>query len=99
MNSATQVSTYQSPYAEAAPKQFAYFAQPTFMGRPEIINAKLHKTKHYMLDGFSDPSETEGTEEEKLAAFRQVRDEIKQWIVEEFANLNLDTIAGTENSV
>ena len=72
---------------------------PTFMGRPEIINAKLHKTKHYMLHGFSDPSETEGTEEEKLAAFRQVRDEIKQWIVEEFANLNLDTIAGTENSV
>ena len=59
---------------------------PTFWADQKSLNAKLHKTKHYMLHGFSDPSETEGTEEEKLAAFQQVRDEIKQWIVEEFAD-------------
>ena len=63
----------------------------TFMGRPAIINAKLHKTKHYLLHGFSDPSEVEGTEDEKLAAFRRTRDEIKKWIIEEFADLKWKT--------
>jgi len=29
---------------------------------------------------FEDPSQSEGTEEEKLAAFRKVRDEIGEWI-------------------
>jgi arsenate reductase len=67
---------------------------PTFMGRPEVINAKLHKTKHYFLHGFSDPSEVEGTEDEKLAAFRRTRDEIKNWIVEEFANLKMENLNG-----
>jgi hypothetical protein len=32
----------------------------------------------------------EGTEEEKLAAFRRMRDEIKDWILEEFANLKME---------
>jgi len=63
---------------------------PMFMGRPEIINAKLHKTKHYLLHGFSDPSDVEGTEEEKLAAFRNTRDEIKKWIVKEFTDLKME---------
>jgi arsenate reductase len=31
-------------------------SSPTFMGRPEVTNAKLHKTKNYQLHGFSDPS-------------------------------------------
>jgi arsenate reductase len=57
------------------------------MGRPEVVYTKLHKTKHYLLHGFEDPSEVEGTEEEKLNAFRRTRDEIKDWIVSEFANL------------
>ena len=59
------------------------------MVRPEVINAQLHKTKNYQLHGFSDPSKVEGTEEEKLAAFRRMRDEIKDWILEEFANLKI----------
>lgn len=63
---------------------------PTFQGKPEIINTKLHKTKHYLLHGFNDPSEIEGTREEKLEAFRRTRDEIKKWIVEQFADLNLE---------
>lgn len=60
-------------------------SSPLTMGRPVIINAKLHKTKKYMVYGFSDPSEAEGTEEEKLAAFRKIRDQIKEWITESFA--------------
>ena len=45
---------------------------------PEVVpTAKktIHKT-------FRDPSEVEGTEEEQLDVFRQVRDEIKDWISE-----------------
>jgi len=67
-------------------------SSPTAMGRPEIINAKLHKTKHYLLHGFGDPSDAEGTDEEKLVAFRRTRDEIKGWIIEEFADLKLENI-------
>ncbi|MGA3289535.1 MAG: hypothetical protein ABSD42_04770 [Candidatus Bathyarchaeia archaeon] len=60
------------------------------MGRPEIINAKLHKTKHYILHGFSDLSEIEGSEEEKMTTFRHTTDEIKQRIIERFADLKID---------
>ena len=34
--------------------------------------------------GFEDPSSFEGSEEETLAAFRRVRDEIREWIEKEF---------------
>ena len=61
-------------------------SSPITMGRPLIINAKLHKTKNYIVHGFEDPSEAEGTEEEKLAAFRRIRDQIKKWIVDYFAD-------------
>jgi len=63
-------------------------SSPLIMGRPEIVNAKLYKVKSYLLHGFSDPSEVEGTEEEKNAAFRRTRDEIKSWIVEQFSKNN-----------
>jgi arsenate reductase len=61
-------------------------ASPKVMGRPLVINSKLHKTKNYIVHGFEDPAEVEGTEEEKLAAFRQIRDQIKQWIIEYFSD-------------
>jgi arsenate reductase (thioredoxin) len=61
-------------------------SSPITMGRPLVINAKLHKTKNYVVQGFSDPSEVEGSEEEKLAAFHQIRDKIKTWITEYFAD-------------
>ena len=64
-------------------------SSPIAMGRPLVINAMLHKTKNYAVFGFEDPSEVEGTEEEKLAAFRQIRDQIKQWITDYFANPKL----------
>jgi len=33
---------------------------------------------------FEDPSETEGSDDDKLAAFRRIRDEIREWLDEEF---------------
>ena len=45
-------------------------SSPLTMNRPPIVNAKLHKTKNYILHGFEDPSEVEGSEEEKLAVGR-----------------------------
>lgn len=55
------------------------------MGKPAIITGRLHKTKNYIVHSFVDPSEVEGTEEEKLVVFRKAREEIKTWITEYFA--------------
>ncbi len=49
---------------------------PTFLG----------KVKHRLHIGFEDPSETTGTEDEIMAVFRRVRDEIKQ----KFENLSFN---------
>jgi arsenate reductase len=62
----------------------ALCSSPSIRGRPKIITESLHKTKTYIDHGFSDPSEVEGTEDEKLEAFRRIRDEIKKWLTEEF---------------
>jgi arsenate reductase len=67
-------------------------SRPISEGRPEIVSEKLHRTKNYFVHGFSDPSEVEGTEQERLAAFRQIRDEIKEWIFKEFANLKIENM-------
>jgi arsenate reductase (thioredoxin) len=64
-------------------------SSPFTMGRPLVINAKLHKTKNYLVHGFQDPAEAEGTEDEKMAAFRNIRDQLKQWITEFFADPKL----------
>jgi arsenate reductase len=61
-------------------------SSPITKGRPLIINQKLHKTKNYFVHGFQDPSEVEGSEEEKLVAFRKIRDQIKTWITDHFAD-------------
>jgi arsenate reductase len=61
-------------------------SSPLSSGRPLIINAKLHKTKKYIVHGFEDPSEAEGSEEEKLEAFRKIRDQIKTWITAYFVD-------------
>lgn len=61
-------------------------SSPITMNRPLIINAKLHKTKNYIAHGFEDPSEVEATDEEKLAAFRRIRDQIKAWITAYFVD-------------
>ena len=66
----------------------AICASPIVMGRPELIASRLPKAKDYLDHPFDDPSEVEGTEEEKLEAFRRTRDEMKKWITEKFAYLS-----------
>jgi arsenate reductase len=64
----------------------AICASPMIMGKPELIASRLPKAKDYLDYPFNDPSDVEGTEEEKLAAFRRTRDEMKTWIIGRFAN-------------
>ena len=40
--------------------------------------------KNYIHKGFEDPSKFRGTEDEELLKFREIRDEIKDWIVMTF---------------
>lgn len=63
----------------------AICASPIVMGKPELITTRLPKSKDYLDHPFDDPSDVEGTEEEKLNAFRKTRDEIKAWIIEKFS--------------
>jgi len=41
----------------------------------------------YLHESFKDPSAAQGTDEEKLAVFRSVRNEIQTWIRSTFGNL------------
>jgi len=61
-------------------------SSPIVMGRPEIINTTIPGAKHYLHHGFNDPSEVDGSGEEKAMAFRRIRDDIKQWIIDNFAD-------------
>jgi len=61
-------------------------SSPIVMGRPEIINTTIPGAKQYLHHGFNDPSEADGSDEEKTMAFRRTRDDIKQWIIDDFAN-------------
>jgi arsenate reductase len=61
-------------------------SSPIVMGRPEIINTTIPGAKHYLHHGFNDPSEVDGNDEEKTMAFRRTRDDIRQWIIDSFAN-------------
>ena len=53
-------------------------------GTPLIIMQTLPGAKRFIEHGFDDPSDIEGTEEEKLNAFRRVRDQIREWITDFF---------------
>jgi arsenate reductase len=70
----------------------AFCSSPLVGDRPEIINETLPGAKRYVDHGFADPSEVEGNEEEKLAAFRRTRDDIKKWVLDIFTDI------GTEGS-
>ena len=61
-------------------------SSPIVMGKPEIVAKSLPRAKHYLHHGFTDPSEVEGSDEEKARAFRRIRDEIKKWITGKFAD-------------
>jgi arsenate reductase len=65
-------------------------SSPMVSDRPLIISETLPDAKHYLQNPFDDPSEAEGSDEEKLGAFRRARDDIKKWIHEYFANQGVD---------
>lgn len=56
-------------------------------GRPKIIEETLPGAISYLHNAFSDPLEVEGSDEEKLAAFRCISDDIKKWILDYFAKM------------
>jgi len=63
-------------------------SSPIIDDRPQIVSEKLPGAKHYLQHPFSDPSEADVSDEEKLAAFRRTRDEIRAWIQDYFSNFN-----------
>jgi arsenate reductase len=67
-------------------------SSPILMGRPEIVSTTLPRAKHYLHHGFSDPSEVDGSDEEKIAAFRRTRDDIKKWIFDSFVDLKIEDL-------
>jgi arsenate reductase len=67
-----------------------FCSSPIIRGRPEIINTTLPRAKHYIHHGFTDPSEIGESDEEKLAAFRRTRDDIKKWVLDYFADLKTE---------
>jgi arsenate reductase len=69
-------------------------SSPMLLNKPEIVSTELPKAKHYLHHAFDDPSEVEGTDEEKIAAFRRIRDEIKRWMLESFGR----SIEGFQNN-
>jgi arsenate reductase len=67
-------------------------SSPIAMGRPEIINTTIPGVKHYLHHGFNDPSEVDESDDEKIAAFRSTRDDIKKWIFDSFADLKIEDL-------
>jgi arsenate reductase len=65
----------------------AFCSSPLIGGRPEIINVTLPGAKRYIDHGFADLSDVEGSEDEKLAAFRQTRNDIMKWITDTFMKI------------
>ena len=63
-----------------------FCSSPLLKGRPQIIDETLLDVNRYLDHPFDDPPEVKGVDEEKLAAFRRTRDEIKEWITEYFAD-------------
>jgi arsenate reductase len=82
---------------ESSVKTICSFCSSPIVGdRPEIIGETLSRAKRYLHHPFSDPSEVEGNDDDKLAAFRHTRDNIRKWILDYFANsktLNSDVVS------
>jgi arsenate reductase len=73
---------------ESSVKVICPFCSSPIVGdRPKIIDETLPGAKQYLHRPFTDPSEMEGSDEEKLATFRRIRDDIKKWILDYFASL------------
>ena len=65
---------------------------PIGSNRPKIIDETLPEATQYLYCPFRDPSDVEGSDEEKLAAFRHTRDKIKEWILDYFVNLKKENL-------
>jgi len=75
----------------SSPKVICPFCSPSMTGdRPEIIKMTLPGAKQFLQHGFSDPSEVDGSDEERVAAFRRTRDDMKKWILSYFAGLKIE---------
>jgi len=48
------------------------------------LPARTPRAREVIHRSFDDPAATKGSEEEKMQAFRRVRDEIKEWISQTF---------------
>jgi arsenate reductase len=66
-----------------------FCSTPGVVGRPAIIKETLPGAKRFVEHGFSDPSDVDGSEEERVEAFRETRDEIKKWVLDYFSSLKL----------
>jgi len=67
----------------------SFCSSPGAFGRPAIITETLPGAKRFIEHGFSDPSDVEGTDDEKIEAFRTVRNDIQNWIRNYFSDLKL----------
>jgi len=48
------------------------------------LPSRSPRAREVIHKSFEDPAQAEGSQEEQLEAFRQVRDEIKEWILQTF---------------
>lgn len=69
-----------------------FCASPMSRGTPEIINSMLPSAKYYFHQDFNDPSEIDGSDKVQMAIFRQIRDAIKKWILNFFADLKINNL-------
>jgi arsenate reductase len=65
-----------------------FCSSPGVVGRPTVIDETLPRARRFVEHGFGDPSDVEGSEEERVEAFRATRDEIKKWVLDYFSNLS-----------
>jgi arsenate reductase len=70
----------------------AFCSSPIAGNRPEIIDKTLPRAKYYLHYPFSDHSEAEGSDEEKIVAFQRTRDDIKKWIIDYFTDLEIEDV-------
>ena len=76
---------------ESSVKTICPFCSPLIVGvRPKIIGETIPAAKRFLHRPFSDPSEVEGDHEEKIVAFRRIRNEIREWILHFFADLQAE---------
>jgi arsenate reductase len=77
------ISTYRAKdISEFKNKNFKYVV--TVCDHARETCPFFPKGEVFLHSSFMDPSQAEGTEQEKLAIFRSVRDSIKEWIQNNF---------------